>query len=177
MRSRLALAVAATTAALAAVAPATASADAFCSFTFKVTLSPGLAMAPGDATFTSDGETGKVMCFGDVNGKMITGPGTIGVKGSATGASCASGKGTGTSSYTLPTASGPVAVSYTYPFSYTLGAGPFMSPGYSGGFGFLPTKGTCLTPVTEAQVMGFSHIVSPKSGAAHKRLSRRHHRK
>jgi hypothetical protein len=175
---RVALA-AATTAALAAIAPATASADAFCSFDYPVKISPGLSATPAPFTFTSGGETGTVTCHGDVGGKMITGPGTVGITGASTGpASCANGQGSADVTYTLPTAGGPVASKYHITFSYLLGAGAFMSPDYSGGFGFLPTKGNCFTePVTEAAVMGFSHITSTKSGGTYKRPSRRHRRK
>jgi hypothetical protein len=133
-----------------------AAASAFCSFEVPVTLSPGLsAMTPTSGTFTTGGQTGKLMCHGDAYGKAITGPGTIGYDGKLDSQTCSSGTGTGTAKLVLPTTEGPMEFSYDFTFQRAALLGSFMSDYYSGGFGFMPTKGDCFTaPVTAAMVEG-----------------------
>ena len=109
MRSsaRRAALAAATLAVLAVPAPSTASAAASCSFEFVATVSPGLSMTPTAVTTTTGGPTGKLNCSGDVYGKAITGPGTIGADATSDGpATCANGSGSGEAQLALPTAGG-----------------------------------------------------------------------
>jgi hypothetical protein len=157
MRSSLRSALFVVAAAGAAALPASsAQAMAFCSFEVPVTLSPGLsAMTPSSGTFTTGGQTGKLMCQGDAYGKAISAPGTVGYDGILNSQTCANGDGTGTARLVLPTASGPL--DYTYTFTYQRAGlfGEFTSDAFSGGFTFQPTKGDCVSsPVTAATVRG-----------------------
>lgn len=139
-----------------------ASASAFCSFEFTATLSPGLSAMTPTAGTVSMSSPGKITCHGDAYGKEITGPGTL--EGTATyGArgpeTCAMGSGTGDLTLTLPTADGPMKLKYAITYQRLGPMGPFNSPGYNGGFGFMPTKGDCFTaPITQAMVSGGSMI-------------------
>jgi len=147
---------------LATSAPPAASAAAFCSFDFVITNSPGLSMTPTAATFTTGGgEPGNITCTGDVYGKTITGPGTTGNHGQfASDSTCARGSGTGSATFTLPTADGPVRLQNLFTFSYLGAAGSFSGSVISGGFAFLPPlQGNCLTtPLTEAHVYGMGRL-------------------
>jgi hypothetical protein len=164
MRSsvRCAAAAAAALAVVAVPAPSTASAAAFCSFDSVVTVSPGLSMTPTAITTTTSGPTGKITCSGDVYGKAITGPGTIGADATSDGhATCASGSGSGEAQLALPTADGPVELRYPYTFSYVAGLSSFSSSVFSGGVMALPTKGDCFTePVTELHEYGFGRLTA-----------------
>lgn len=157
MRSSVRSAVLAVAAlALVTVPASPAAASAFCSFEAPITLSPGLsATTPTTGTFTTGGQTGKVTCHGDAYGKEITGPGTASFDGTLEPQTCAAGNGTGTATLVIPTAAGSMQLPYQFTFQRLALLGSFSSQNFSGGFGFLPTKGDCFSaPVTGAMVQG-----------------------
>lgn len=66
------------------VAPQAAVADepdTPCQADIIVDLDPGVGLEPASGTFTSNGEQGKLVCSGKVDGKELTGGGTGGADG------------------------------------------------------------------------------------------------
>jgi hypothetical protein len=129
---------------------------AVCTGDLDVSISPGLSLTPGSATYTSDGEPGTIACVGFVGGKQVTGAGTLaaaGVFGLFTGAVCPQGVGGGTFFLTVPTADGPMKVTSDYTFSWAGPAGELTGSTMSGSFEFTPIEGDCLSaPVTRATI-------------------------
>ena len=137
--------------------PGSAAHDlAVCTGDFEVSISPGLWLTPGSATYTTDGEAGTIACVGFVGGKQVTGAGTLaaaGVFGLFTGAVCPQGIGGGTFFLTVPTADGPMKVTSDYTFSWAGPAGALTGRTMSGTFEFTPIEGDCVSaPVTGATI-------------------------
>jgi hypothetical protein len=132
------------------VSPAHAESTAACVASWRITFSPGVTSESGKVSFTSHGQTGTILCDGPVGGQRVMGPGTIGEEGALEG-SCAAGSGTSLYSFTLPTSSGPLAISAPITFTYGPGAGVQFADQIPGSFQFVATKGDCITaPITEA---------------------------
>jgi hypothetical protein len=116
-------------------------------------VTPGISMTPSVGTFTSNGQTGTITCVGSVAGHAVTGPGTFGEQGTASG-TCASGSGTAIFSMTIPTDGGPVTLTMPAAFTFAAGIGFRPTGSFPGGFVFAPTRGDCvLTPVTQIAVV------------------------
>ncbi len=154
--------------ALCGVPAQASSSTAICTVTATLNLSPGLwYFTPTSGTNTSLGETGTLSCTGSINGKTITGPGSVGFDATYTNSTCAAVNGGGTWFFTVPTSGGPVhregpysgpAIGPVIPFQgwfadgYATGAGPVM-----------PTQGDCLlSPLTKANLT--AAIVMTSSG-------------
>jgi hypothetical protein len=129
---------------------------AVCTGDFEVSISPGLSLTPGSATYTTDGDAGTFACVGFIAGKQVTGAGTLaaaGVFGLFTGAVCPQGVGGGTFFLTVPTTDGPMKVMSDYTFSWAGPAGALTGSTMSGTFEFTPIEGDCIsTPVTRATI-------------------------
>ncbi len=126
---------------------------AVCVHRWTDSVSPGLTLTGRQVTFTSHGETGTITCIGAVNGHQVTGTGTFGEVGSFQG-TCASGFGSATFSFSIPTTAGPAAFSVPVTFTYAAGAGLTSSAVFPGTFVVVPTAGNCLiTPVTTIAVV------------------------
>jgi hypothetical protein len=149
------------------VGPVEAEEATRCTFTFDVTLAPGLALSGSSGTHSSGGAVPTLDCKGPVNGKLPTGLGALGDEGdygTVDPDDCLSGgEGTGIDSITVPTADGLQEI--TSPFTFTYGelstkgggivAGRFEGSRFTGTFEFTPTEGDCVTePVTKARVTG-----------------------
>jgi hypothetical protein len=94
--------------ALLAAAPAHAAGatSAVCTTAFAATFSPGFSLTPSSGTVSSNGDV-RMTCVGTVDGRRITGPGTVGIDYVyAPGSTCLSHKGSGTVRFTLPTTAG-----------------------------------------------------------------------
>jgi hypothetical protein len=133
--------------------------QADCTLSFPAYISGGLTLAPQSATYTSSGETGSISCTGTIEGQRITGPGSFGFQGTLTEASCLSHKGSGHSSFTIPTESGPLHVSGGHFSDDGVGIFGTVDATHAGGVQFVgtyvlfPVKGNCVTePVTEGRV-------------------------
>ena len=133
--------------------------QADCTLSFPAYISGGLTLAPQSATYTSSGETGSISCTGTINGQRITGPGSFAFEGTLTETSCLSHKGSGHSSFTIPTESGPLHVSGGHFRDAGIGIFGNVDATHAGGVQFVgtymlfPVKGNCITePVTEGRV-------------------------
>lgn len=100
-------------AALAAAAPSaaadgqtTGATSALCTSRLTATITPGFTTTPSTGTLTTHGQTGVISCVGKLRGHRITGPGSLGVNQTHTGATCQAAIGTGTVRVTIPTTSG-----------------------------------------------------------------------
>jgi hypothetical protein len=139
-----------------------------CTYEADLTLAPGLSTSPSSGTFTSTGETGTMICNGPVNGKPPSGPGKIGFSGhygTKSGETCQSGgAGDYTTSYTIPTSSGPQHVTDNGTFTYGgiqggVFSGQFQGARMTGTFQVRPTQGDCLTaPMTKIHESGKSTL-------------------
>lgn len=139
-----------------------AAEGATCTVTFVIVLDPGFSVRSSTGTHRSE-QPGVLNCDGTVNGRTITGPGTIadeGLYGTSDGDSCLSGsEGTGVDHITLPTAEGPETVRSH--FEYTAAKpsngsplrGQFTGTRFSGTFDLRPLEGDCLTaPITKVEI-------------------------
>jgi hypothetical protein len=142
---------------------------AACTLTAKVTLSPGISQTPSGGTFNST--SGGITCRGTVAGASATGAsGSLSFSGNyGPGDTCATGKGTGTFSATVPTKSGTKSVTGSFKLTRAGAAGTFQgavsdgagdTANINGGFTFVPQNGgTCATkPVTSANVNGAASL-------------------
>ncbi len=126
---------------------------AVCVHRWTDSISPGLTITARQVTFTSHGETGTITCIGQVNGNTVTGTGTFGEVGTFRG-TCASGNGSATFSFTVPTTAGPATFSVPVTFTYAAGVGLSSSAVFPGTFVVVPTAGDCLlTPVSRIAVV------------------------
>ena len=144
--------------------PARSAKDTHCIAEFDITFVPGFSQTPTSGTFTTGGDTGTMVCDGQVNGYKVTGTGTrgewgrYGVDGPN---SCRhmQGKGDETWSLTMPTTGGPQHLTDFATVEY----GPLQGGGLLGGtleskrmygtFQVTPLDGDCVTrPVTRAHV-------------------------
>ena len=93
---------------LLATAPAYAAGktSAACASQFTSTISPGFSITPSSGTQTTGGQSGTVACIGKINGRRISGIGSIGYDSTYTAGTCASETTTGTVRATIPTAAG-----------------------------------------------------------------------
>lgn len=135
--------------------------DTPCSFDQVVTLDPGFSPTPASGTYTSKGQTIPLSCTGSIDGKHITGPGTLGEVGrygTSGPNSCThiDGEFAQVSTMTLPTDAGPVhltdATRGTYGLLQGGGAagGTFDGPRFYGTFIVEGFEGDCvLTPITK----------------------------
>jgi hypothetical protein len=108
-RLRIAVALAAlTVAAPLASAPAHAAGatSAICTNLFAATVTPGFTMIRSAGTITTHGETGLVDCIGTIDGRRITGPGTMGVHYAYSRGTCVAHVGSGAVSLSVPTTAG-----------------------------------------------------------------------
>jgi hypothetical protein len=144
------------------VQPASGAEGAKCSVTFVIILDPGFSMEASTGEHYSDGP-GVLNCEGVVNGRPITGAGTVhdsGPYGTQDPDSCMSGsEGSGIDHIVLPTADGPVTIDseYTYTAAKFENKGPFngqfTGTRFTGTFEFRPLEGDCVTkPVTKIEV-------------------------
>jgi hypothetical protein len=86
---------------------ATAPPSAVCTNTFTATIAPGFTPTPGAGKLSSNGQTGSIECFGMIQGKRVTGPGTLGFVERHTRGSCRGHTGTGRVHLVIPTTAGP----------------------------------------------------------------------
>ncbi|MDQ3678858.1 MAG: hypothetical protein M3401_19015 [Actinomycetota bacterium] len=99
--------------ALLAAAPAQAQSgtSAVCTATFpEVSISPPFkpfVLTRASGTVTSGGQTGRVICVGEIGGARVTGAGTGGIMYAYSSGTCAAHVGLGTATWTIPTEAGP----------------------------------------------------------------------
>jgi hypothetical protein len=133
--------------------PAHAADAAVCSASMPFALNPPVTLATPSFTYSTQGPSGTITCYGFVNGSPVTGSGTLVNQGTSNG-NCAQGMGDGEFLARIPTAGGTVAVSGTYTFRYTGVLGSFSGPAFSGTFQFVPTAGNCVTaPMTQVLLL------------------------
>lgn len=145
---------------LLAAAPAQASGktSAVCVSQFTTTISPGFTLVPSSGTQTTHGETGTVTCVGKLNGRRITGPGSIGYDSTYTAGACASERASGTVRATVPTAGGDqhfVGVLTVQRTALIVRAqAQFDGFRYTGTGVAIPTRGNCfVTPLRQALIV------------------------
>jgi hypothetical protein len=143
----------------AAAQPANAAGDndAFCILDFRQFFSPGITPARETGSQNSGGEVGSISCTGKLQGRTITGPGTIGNEG-VRDADCVFDHSAGRYFVTLPTKDGPLHVEGTYSLErvgLTFNIETDQPGAHGSGWGVvIPSKGDCLlTPLTEARVL------------------------
>jgi hypothetical protein len=137
----------------AAQAAADTQSQAVCVAQLRNSLSPPISLTHSTTSYSSNGETGTIVCIGTVNGHQVTGPGTVGDRGTATG-TCLSGSVSGVISMTIPTAGGPVAIQVPVDSKFVGGLGQRPGGVFPGFFAFVPTMGDCvLTPAREVGVV------------------------
>lgn len=141
-----------------------ADADRTCDFRAEFTIDPGLSLAPGAGTFTSYGETGRVICGGGPAGLVSAEGGAFGAEGrygTIDPDGCTGGEGTGVQSFWVAGPAGPAHVVNPIRFVFRVVsddgvmAGRFEGEQFSGTFGILPLEGDCVTgPVTRVLLRG-----------------------
>ena len=132
--------------------------DTHCLAEFDVVLSPGLSGSPSTGTFTTQGETGSIVCHGPIQGFEVTGIGTRGEEGRygvKDPDDCMGGEAAFTFSFTIPTVGGKQVVNGagTSTFGPLQGGyvygGTFTGERMYGKFEITPVEGDCVTtPVT-----------------------------
>jgi hypothetical protein len=130
--------------------------DAICTLEFTEYFSPGITLTRESGNQNSGGEVGSIACKGKLQGRTITGPGTIGNEG-VRDADCILDRSAGRYFATLPTEEGPMRVEGTYSLERTglnFNIETDQSGAHGTGFGVvIPSKGDCVvTPLTEARV-------------------------
>jgi len=98
--------LAAATLLAAAPAHAAGKTSAACVSQFTSTITPGLSITPSSGTQTTGGASGTIACIGKIDGRRITGIGSVGYDSAYTAGSCASETSTGTVRGTIPTTGG-----------------------------------------------------------------------
>lgn len=85
---------------------AAAPPSAVCTNAFTVSVAPGFTTTPGPGKLTSNGQTGSLECFGTLEGRRITGPGSVGFVERHTSGTCRGHTGTGRVHLVIPTTAG-----------------------------------------------------------------------
>lgn len=122
-------------------------------------IAPGFWREGNSGTFTTNGETGTVICTGPVNGKQPTGSGTWGASGrygTKDPDTCDNAEGIFENSMTIPTADGPQTmknkgnwVAGTFKGGGAFG-GEFTGETGDGTYETTPKTGDCVTsPMTQ----------------------------
>ncbi|MDX6676099.1 MAG: hypothetical protein QOE31_151 [Solirubrobacteraceae bacterium] len=140
-----------------ASAQAAGTTSAVCAPQLSVTISPGFRLTPGSGTLSSGGETGSIICSGEVDGHHVTGPGTVGLDETYAQGDCLSHVGTGTVRVSIPTTAGVVHLVGAATSRRTalglLADAQFPGVSYSGVGLAIPTQGDCLlTPMRQALI-------------------------
>jgi len=144
-------------AAFSAPAQATGATSAICTNLFTITITPGWSMTPTSGTVTTHGETGSVICVGQIDGHRVTGAGTMGIDETYTNVTCPSSIITGIIRMTIPTTAG---IKHMKGALHVRRIGLIVRPKadfpnaqFSGIGVAIPTQGTCLlTPLTQARL-------------------------
>ena len=136
-------------------AQASGETSAVCAPQLSVTISPGFRLAPSAGTISSGGETGSIICTGDIDGHRVTGPGTVGLDETYARGDCLSHVGTGTVRASIPTTAGVVhlvgAATSRRTALALVAEAQFPGASYSGVGVAIPTQGDCvLTPMRRA---------------------------
>ncbi|MGH9009020.1 MAG: hypothetical protein ACRDYF_04135 [Acidimicrobiia bacterium] len=144
--------------------PASGVEGAKCTWTFVIVLDPGFSIEGSTGTHYSE-KPGVLQCDGAVNGRPITGAGTVsdeGPYGTEDPDSCMTGsEGTGTDRITVPTAEGQQEI--VSEFSYTAAKmsnggpfrGEFKGTRLDGTIELTVLEGDCVTkPITRVKVVG-----------------------
>ena len=146
--------------ALLAAAPAQAGGrtSAACASQFTATISPGFSLVPSSGTQTTRGQTGTIACIGRIDGRRITGPGSVGFESTYTGGTCASETASGTVRATIPTAAGAQhlvgALTVQRGALIVRAQVQFDGIRYSGVGAAIPRQGNCLvTPLRQALIV------------------------
>jgi hypothetical protein len=131
--------------------------DALCTLDFTEHFSPGITLTRETGSQNSGGVVGSISCKGKLQGRTITGPGTIGNEG-VRDADCLFDSSAGRYFATLPTKDGSINVEGTYSLErigLTFNMDTDQPGAHGTGWGVvIPTKGDCfLTPLTEARVL------------------------
>lgn len=142
-------------AALVPISSARAESETVCTFDVNGSISPGHTMRPEPQTFTTDGETGDISCYGPINGGQPTRSGmTFGLEGQG-GGTCIGSEASGTYSLTIPTTQGPVHSSENFVLRRVGLAGTLKAERFSAVFQVPRFSGDCLTtPLTEFALTG-----------------------
>lgn len=135
----------------AASAHAAGTTSAVCTNLFSVTITPGFSMTPTSGTLTTNGETGSIICVGQIDGHPVTGPGTIGIHENYTNVTCPSS----VISVTIPTTAGAKHMDGSLTVQRTLLAvqpeAQFPNAHFSGVSVIVPMQGDCfVTPLRKS---------------------------
>lgn len=151
-------------------APAQASSTSVAVCTARATLNlSGLwYLKATSGTNKSGGETGTLSCLpgSTIDGKAITGTGSVGFDATYTNSTCARVTGGGSWFFTLPTSTGPVKHAGLYDGPAAMGVVvPFQGwfpGGYATGLGpIVPTHGDCLlSPLTTGTLVAVITIIT-----------------
>jgi len=146
--------------ALLAAAPAQAAGktSAFCVHQFTATITPGFSPVPSSGTQTTHGETGSIVCIGEIAGHRVTGPGSIGFDMPYKAATCAAETGSGSTRATIPTTGGDQHLVGALAVRRTALAiradAQFDGMRYSGIGVAIPKQGNCfITPLRQASIV------------------------
>jgi hypothetical protein len=149
------------------------STKAICSYMADVYGSPGGTLVSSSTTFSTRDESGRITCIGTLKGRRMTGPGSFGTDGTATG-SCVALHVSGEYFFTVPTDDGPMHFTTTY-IDNTIrltGVVHGTDPRFhlAGAETFVPIHGDCVTtPLTQAHSIT-TFIVTDRDDAPHIRL-------
>lgn len=154
--------------------------DTPCQADIIVDLDPGVGLQPASGTFTSNGEQGKLVCSGKVNGKDLTGGGSGGADGKygldgPNSCSKLDGKTEFTVAATLPTEGGELKFSDTVTGNYAplqgnwFFGGSFKGPKSYGIFRFTPVgpdHNCVISPVKKLAVQADAWVINGQPDGA-----------
>jgi hypothetical protein len=107
--------------------------------------------------YTTNGESARITCVGNVNGSQVVGPGSYLEAGTLTG-TCLASSGPGHFTLHVPTTRGVQFVEGDYTASMVAAVGVEHGPAIDSTFQVVPTAGLCVTPVTEVALLQESTI-------------------
>lgn len=138
--------------------PSEGDTSAVCDLTFTERFDPGLTLVPSSGHQDSPVDSGTITCVGKIQGREVTGPGTVWNEGRYVDSTCLFDHAEGRYFFTVPTNEGPISVNGTFVIDRV---GPVLSVHLEqrGAHGegaalVIPTQGDCvLNPVTQALVV------------------------
>ncbi|MDQ4142656.1 MAG: hypothetical protein M3198_02760 [Actinomycetota bacterium] len=140
-------------------APPAGARGRLCTVALPLRFSPGFTMTPSRISFSSGGQRGAIKCPAGIAGAAVTGPGTIGAKGTLRGllggANCIQEAGAGTVSIAIPTARGMLKLRERVEIRRVGETGIARSSSLAWTYAVRVLEGDCITrPVTAVLLVG-----------------------
>ncbi|MGH8974472.1 MAG: hypothetical protein ACRD0C_14885 [Acidimicrobiia bacterium] len=158
-------------AALWSPAPAGAASEAtVCEVDWIITLDVAMTPTATVGNYTSGGETGVIVCDGEINGHLVTGAGTFGQDGAygpgpGGGADCNQGAAAGDYTATIPTDAGPQHISGPATLYWFGPAGVMADASFPGAFEVSFPTGDCRSePAPQLHFHARGVLVAEEAG-------------